>query len=640
MMKTLHIVLFSLVAAGLAQAQTASIQAPEQAPIGGKIELSWTGPGKDYDSIYLVPAGAPDKARGIHSTAILSKKNPLRLTMAEEPGDYELRYGHEKQIIARRPIKVVDVPASLDAPASGGIGEKVKINWEGPGNDYDWIGLFETGAPENAKSASHAAILSRRNPLQLRLPEKAGQYELRYKTSRTKRTLATRPITVQGVGASIDAPASAPLGSTIKLTWEGPGNDYDWIGLYQKGAPANAKITHKAAIVSKRNPLLLRLPEEPGEYELRYRTVKTEQTLATRPLTVTGMTAALEAPARATAATDISVKWEGPGNDYDQIALFPVDAPKHAKPLRIAGIVSGKNPVQMNLPDVEGPHELRYRTAQSDRVLVTRPITIEPAGRLLVILGGMSEGKTNDGSGAVEVILDASGSMLQRENGTRRIEIARSVLSELVREHLSDDHHFALRVFGHKEADQCQTDLEIPLGKLNRTSATGRIKTLNPKNRAKTPIADSLAQVPSDLAGAKGLKTVILITDGEETCDGNPAAVIQDLRGQGLDLQVSIVGFAIDDAALKRDFQSWADLGGGGYFDARSADELSQSLRTVISGPFRVLDPAGKVVGRGIIGGAEIVLPAGTYRIETVSRSPLVKEDVQIKPKELTKAVF
>lgn len=636
----LKIVILWLVATLSAHAQTTSIDAPDQAPIGATVKVHWTGPGTDYDSIYLVKAGAPDEARGISSGAILSGKNPISLKAADEPGDYELRYFHKPEIVARRSIKIVDVPASLEAPATSQVGEKVEVNWEGPGNDYDWIGLFEAGSPDNAKSVSTAGILSRRSPVLLHLPEKPGDYELRYKTFQTKRTLATRPLTVSGVEASLEAPASAPVGSKIKVSWEGPGNDYDWVGLFEAGAPENAKTAAHVAILSKRNPLLLPLPEKSGEYELRYKTFKTKQTLATRPLKVTDVGASLEAPESATAASTISVTWGGPGNDYDQIALFPVDAPKDAKPLRAAGILSRRNPIQLRLPDVEGPHELRYRTAQTSKVLATRPISIEPAGRLLVVFEGTEASSHNPGTGAVEVILDASGSMLQRENGTRRIEIARSVLSELVREHLSDDHHFALRVFGHKEADSCRTDLEIPLGKLNRSAAAARIKTLNAKNRAKTPIADSLAKIPSDLAGAKGSKTVILVTDGEETCDGNPAAVIQDLRAKGLDIQVSIVGFAIEDADLKSDFQNWADLGGGGYFDARSASELSKSLRTVISGPFRVLDEKGNVVGQGIIGGTEIILPAGTYRVETVGSSPMAKEDVQIKPRELTKAVF
>ena len=455
-MKQLGMLIFVLFASSFAQAQTVSLDAPEQATIGANVEVSWTGPGENYHTVYVVKAGAPDKARGINSTTILRGKNPVVVVMADEPGAYELRYWDRKEIIARRPISVVDVPTSLDAPASAKMGSTLEVSWEGPGNDYDWIGLYEASAADAAKSVAGTSILSQKNPVSFRLPEQAGRYDLRYVTAQSKQVLARRPLQIGSVEASLDAPQ------------------------------------------------------------------------------------------RATAATLIEVHWQGPGNDYDQIAVFETDAKDDAKSLAQQTILSGKNPVNLWLPEGEGTYELRYRTAQSGQVLARRPITIEPAGRLAVVFERDGEVVHSQGTGAVELILDASGSMLQRENGTRRIEIARTVLDELVREHLSEERGFALRVFGHKEADKCRTDLEIPLGPLDRQAAAARIASINAKNLAKTPIADSLAKVSADLAGADGPKTVILITDGEETCEGDPATVIQDLRSKGLAVQVSIVGFAID----------------------------------------------------------------------------------------------
>jgi hypothetical protein len=64
------------------------------------------------------------------------------------------------------------------------------------------------------------------------------------------------------------------------------------------------------------------------------------------------------------------------------------------------------------------------------------------------------------------------------------------------------------------------------------------------------PIAHSLDLVESDLSAVDGERVVILITDGEETCDGDPTAAISTLRGKSVDLRVNIVGYAIDDASL------------------------------------------------------------------------------------------
>lgn len=622
--------------------QTATLQAPVEAPVGSQIEVSWTGPGNNYDVISIVPPGAEDRANGISKAAILNGKTPLALTMPDHPGDYELRYWDTKAktIAGRRPIRAVDVETTLDAPATAGLGEKIEVTWKGPGNNYDVIGVYPADAADNVRALSSAAILNKKNPIAFKLPEMPGEYEIRYIMSRSKRIVARRGLTIETIEVSLTAPERADFGAEVEVTWKGPGNDYDLISLYPVGAADNGKAVGSTAILNKKNPVRVRVPEADGAYELRYVTSTSKRVLARRPLRVGGAAASLQAADRATAMTLLEVTWEGPGNDYDQIALFAADAADGAKPLAVAAILNGKNPVRLKLAEGEGSFELRYITTRDKTVLARRDLTIEPAGRLAVVFERQGQVISSGGSGAVELILDASGSMLKRENGVRRIETARNVLTELVNEHLGEDRSFALRVFGHREADACRTDLEIPLGPLDRGAAASRIASINAMNLAKTPIADSLAKVPADLAGVKGPKTIILITDGEETCDGDPAAVIEELRSRGLDLQVSVVGFAIDDAQLKSDFETWAELGGGSYFDARSAEELSRSLRTVISGPFRVVDGDGNVVATGVVGGAEVILPSGNYRVEMVGSPQQVLDSVEIRASELTRAAF
>jgi len=60
----------------------------------------------------------------------------------------------------------------------------------------------------------------------------------------------------------------------------------------------------------------------------------------------------------------------------------------------------------------------------------------------------------------------------------------------------------------------------------------------------------------------------------------------------------------------------------------------------VISVPYKVFESKGNPVGRGIIGGADIVLAAGTYPLETTGKSPKAIKGVLIQPGELTTAAF
>lgn len=224
------------------------------------------------------------------------------------------------------------------------------------------------------------------------------------------------------------------------------------------------------------------------------------------------------------------------------------------------------------------------------------------------------------GNTAVEIILDASGSMQQTLQGSTRIEIARGVLSDLVTGVLPAGTPLALRVFGHIEGNfSCRTDLVLPLDSHDPVALQRTILGITAQERAGTPLAASLGLVAEDLAAAEGRKLVLLLTDGEETCGGDPAAEIARLRATGIDVRVSIVGFAINDTALETQFQEWARLGGGDYFSAAGAEELNLAIEEAVRVPFRVLDGAGVEVATGSVNGEPVTLPAGTYTVELLA---------------------
>ena len=241
---------------------------------------------------------------------------------------------------------------------------------------------------------------------------------------------------------------------------------------------------------------------------------------------------------------------------------------------------------------------------------------------------------------AVEVILDASGSMFKKLEDEFRYVIAKDVLSDLVANILPDDIPFALRVFGNREEQSCRTDLEVPLGVLERESVQEVIADIVPQPFAGTPIADSLLQIASDLSSSDGLKTVILITDGEESCDGDVEAAIQSLKDQGIDVQLNIIGFdfdADDKEKARQQFKAWAELGGGQYFDANSAEELELSLTQAVQAPtevtFEVLDSQEEIIATGLVNAKALELPAGNYKVRVLTTEPYII-DAQILAEE------
>ena len=62
-----------------------------------------------------------------------------------------------------------------------------------------------------------------------------------------------------------------------------------------------------------------------------------------------------------------------------------------------------------------------------------------------------------------------------------------------------------------------------------------------------TPIADSLLKAGDDLQAIEAdSRMIILITDGEETCGGDPIATAKHLCEMGIKLETNIIGFDLE----------------------------------------------------------------------------------------------
>ena len=160
------------------------------------------------------------------------------------------------------------------------------------------------------------------------------------------------------------------------------------------------------------------------------------------------------------------------------------------------------------------------------------------------------------------------------------------------------------------------------------------VRKLNATNLAKTPIGASLRAVAEDLKGIKGQKVVVLLTDGEETCGGDPPAALQYLKSQGLDVRVNIVGFAVDEEDLKSSFERWAEIGGGRFFDAKNAQELTHAMNEALRPKFQVTDATGSVIAEGTAGGAPVDLPTGTYTVRVLTSPVRTFDRVTIASKQ------
>lgn len=206
----------------------------------------------------------------------------------------------------------------------------------------------------------------------------------------------------------------------------------------------------------------------------------------------------------------------------------------------------------------------------------------------------------------IEFIVDLSGSMRKKDTGGKpQIESARQALIKTL-QGIPDETFVALRVYGHRveqanKTESCKdTELTVPFAKLNKEQIKTKINALAPKGY--TPIALSLEKAKGDFSTEREAeKVIILLSDGEETCGGDPVAVLKKLKEEGFKVVVHTVGFNVDDVTRKQ-LQDIASAGGGKYFDAKGADQLTKSLEEATQVSL-VIEKEKQVYGNAIRGG-------------------------------------
>jgi Mg-chelatase subunit ChlD len=184
------------------------------------------------------------------------------------------------------------------------------------------------------------------------------------------------------------------------------------------------------------------------------------------------------------------------------------------------------------------------------------------------------------------LMLDSSGSMRASAGGGKtKIAAAKDSLNSYVSK-APEKIRFGFLVYGHKGSNQESGKAESCAG-IDVLAALGDIGKQNIKevlNRFEpvgyTPIGASLEKARETFANQENADNrIILVSDGIETCGGDPVAAAKKLKEEGFRVTVDVVGFDVssNDAAQLRKI---AEAGGGTYTDAKSASDLDKYFET------------------------------------------------------------
>ena len=148
----------------------------------------------------------------------------------------------------------------------------------------------------------------------------------------------------------------------------------------------------------------------------------------------------------------------------------------------------------------------------------------------------------------IEIILDASATMGDQMDSKTKMDAAKSTLVQIVDQLKSNKTVFVgLRIYGHTDESCENSVLEIPIQKTDADKIKKKILETNPNGL--TPIAYSLLQSTNDFdPNVSGEKVVILVTDGVETCGGDPCSAAIALNKRGI--KIHVVGLGMSDSDL------------------------------------------------------------------------------------------
>lgn len=243
----------------------------------------------------------------------------------------------------------------------------------------------------------------------------------------------------------------------------------------------------------------------------------------------------------------------------------------------------------------------------------------------------------------LEIVLDVSGSMNAKLGQSTRWQVALDVLRKSIAA-LPADLNVALRVYGHryasKSAETCEdTELIVPMAKLDRDRIIQAAAALKPKGE--TPLILSTLATLKDLKAAGG-GTVILITDGEESCKGDMQAAMAAIQESGLAVTLNVVGFTLTGQAVKGQLTTLAGSTGGRYFGASSGDQLSQAIRLAALPrmAYELRDASGRLVATGQTGEPARELSAGDYVVNVKAPGQPIDQKVTIVPGQLLTLAF
>src|SRR5690606_31401553 len=148
---------------------------------------------------------------------------------------------------------------------------------------------------------------------------------------------------------------------------------------------------------------------------------------------------------------------------------------------------------------------------------------------------------------------------------------------------VSNQSNVSLIVYGHKGSES-DTDKELsctsieeiyPLGEYDKESFDNALSSFESKGW--TPLAGAISKAEEMTRDMEGSITIYIVSDGVETCDGDPVKAAKTFADRGEANHVHIIGFQVDKEAEVQ-LKEVANAGNGDYYYAENAEDIHQTI--------------------------------------------------------------
>ena len=178
------------------------------------------------------------------------------------------------------------------------------------------------------------------------------------------------------------------------------------------------------------------------------------------------------------------------------------------------------------------------------------------------------------------IVMDGSGSMWGQIDGRPKLEIAREAVADVVTR-LPAEQELGLIAYGHRSKGNCgDIELLVPPGKNTGQTVVGAVNAM--RFLGKTPLSAAVRQAAEALRYGEESATVVLVTDGLETCAADPCALASELEAAGVNFTAHVVGFGLSEEEGAQ-VACLAENTGGRYIQASNTADLTDALTQTVT---------------------------------------------------------